>query len=547
MVTMLGEVMEFQRFKPGNRVFAKARLFSLLALALSLLMLAKHSAAQSLDAELQQLVDRYIAQTNAIGSNLLVDIRGLGTWSFAGGQADVASSTAMPLNGKFRIGSVSKVFTSALILKLVDQGAVTLDTSIESLLPGLLPSGASTSVRQLLNHTSGIKDHANDTDLIYDALLQDTASSWTPQELVQIAVDMGPAAEPGQTYRYSNTGYVVLGLVAEVVTGKPLGVAFHEQLFEPLGLTDTSASWGTEAADPVVRGYTIVDNQIRDATEISHSYAYGAGSLISTVDDLRRFIQLLLGGQIFNQALLAEMTSTFAIGGGQSYGLGIIEFQDDATRFGHNGAEVGYGAQMWYFPEKEMTVALLANLVQTDTLSLLIQTISTIDQLEQSGSLVFPAKEKPGLAQSTTSTGVATVALFRGGAKSDSDSSYKSAFAETESFSVVIDLKVEPQHIGAPGSIYIVLVLTNGSIYARNGEGEFYLLEQDFSNLTAARITAAFDPVEEVSVFENFAVSENSGLAGQSIAVIIGYAADSKPGEIHYHSDAVNFSITENQ
>ncbi|MCG8414971.1 MAG: beta-lactamase family protein [Pseudomonadales bacterium] len=521
----------------------RARLASLLAFFL--VITAKQACAQDLDSELQQLVDLHIAQTDAIGANLLVDIRGLGTWSVAGGLADVTTSTAMPVNSKFRIGSVTKVFVSTLILKLVQQGAVTLDTPIESLLPDLLPNGASTSVRQLLNHTSGIKDHLGDTELIFDALLQNTTSSWTPEELVQIAVDLGPAADPGAAYRYSNTGFVTLGLVVEAVMARPLGTVLHEQLFEPLGLTDTSASWGTEAADPTARAYTLLDNQLLDVSEIAHSHEYGNGGVISTVSDLRRFIQLLLGGQIINESLLAEMTNTFAIGDGLGYGLGIAKFQDDSTRFGHDGREVGYGSQLWYFPEEEMTVAVLANLTQADTESLLNQAFSTIDQLEQAGSVVFPVNDQPELGNPTSASNAATTALFQGGAIAGADSSYQSAFAETESFSVDVSITVEPRHIGLPGSIYVVVAVSNGSVYARNGAGEFYLLNEDFSNLTAASTTLSFSPVEEVSVLRDFVAGDNGGEAGLGIDVIVGYASDSDPGEIYFHGEAVNVTITE--
>lgn len=525
----------------------KAKVVTPLTKSLILLLLTKASvvSGQDLEAELQQLLDSQIAQTDMIGANLLVDVRGLGTWTIAGGLADIESNTPMPLDSRFRIGSITKVFVSTLILKLVEQGSLTLDTPVGNILPGLLPDGAGASVRHLLSHTSGIKDHLGDTDLIFDTLTVNTTSAWTPEELVQIAVDLGPAGSPGQAYRYSNTGFVTLGLVIEAVTGKPLGTALREQLFEPLRLSDTTASWGTEAADPIVRGYTLLNNQLLDVTEIAHSHEYGNGGLISTVNDLRRFIQLLLSGQVINQSLLTEMLNTIDIGGGYGYGLGIAEFRDDPIRFGHDGREIGYGSQLWYFPEKEMTVAVLANITQADTENLFDQALSTINQLEQAGSVVFPANNQPEIGNSITTTNAPTTALFSGGAISGTDSTYKSTFTETEPFSVNISIDIESRHVGSQGSIYIVVLLGNGSVYARNEAGVFYLLDQDFSNFTSAEQITALGPTEDVVVFQELVVGENSGITGIAIDVVVGYSSVSNPAEIYYHSNPVSFSIVE--
>jgi D-alanyl-D-alanine carboxypeptidase len=260
------------------------------------------------------------------------------------GLAQIEPRVLMNLVDHYRIGSVTKTFVATAVLQLVAQGKLRLDDSVDRWLPGVVPSGAAITLRMLLNHTSGLYNLADDPEL----LAQVTANlgrEWAPEELLPFALSHPPLFAPGSASAYSNTGYVLLGLVVEKVTSKPLPQVLREQLFEPLHLQGTSFPSVIAMPSPAAHGYWAPSGKLVDLTPIFNpSAAYAAGQMVSTVSDLSRFFGALLGGRVLPASLLRQMKPAAVVPkSGWVAGLGLLATRTPCgTAFGHGGDILGW-------------------------------------------------------------------------------------------------------------------------------------------------------------------------------------------------------------
>jgi D-alanyl-D-alanine carboxypeptidase len=253
------------------------------------------------------------------------------------GWADRDAHVSMRAADRFRIASVTKAFVSVVILQLEAEGKLDIDDDVETYLPGLVPDGDAITLRELLNHTSGLFDYASDNEF-FAALLSNLSRLWTPRELLAYAFAHAPAFPPGTNYAYSNTNYILLGLVAEAVTGKPLGQSLQERIFTPLGLTSTSFPLTIDLDVTFVHGYVrLVPGALTDATPVlGPSWAWAAGGIVSNARDVTTFYRGLLTGKLLRAAQLHEMETPSQNAG--TYGLGIdSSFTACGRAFGHLG------------------------------------------------------------------------------------------------------------------------------------------------------------------------------------------------------------------
>ncbi|MEV7780059.1 serine hydrolase domain-containing protein [Kitasatospora sp. NPDC088351] len=256
-----------------------------------------------------------------------------GRWSLASGRADLDTGRPASAGDRLRIGSITKTFTATVVLQLVDEGRLSLDATVDDYLPGLVRGngydGRTITVRQLLQHTSGLPDHADafataDTDWLRH-------HDFTPRELVEAALRLPP---PATTWHYSTTNYVLAGLLIERVTGRSYESETERRIIRPLGLRDTYWPGGSE----VIRGrhshsYFTVERDgaaVRvDGTRWNTSAGGAGGALVSTPSDVNRFLDALLGGRLLSPRQLARMRDTVPgdpgrLGPGGRYGLGLI-------------------------------------------------------------------------------------------------------------------------------------------------------------------------------------------------------------------------------
>ena len=294
---------------------------------------------------LQQLLDQIVAGGAPGAIGLVWD--GNTTERAASGLADLRTHRAMRVGDRFRVGSITKTFVATVALQLVGAGRLRLEDPVDRWLPGLVPNGQHITIRELLNHTSGVFNYTDDPRVLAPYLQGDRDFVWQPRQLVAIATAHPPLFAPGTSWSYSNTGYILLGLIVEAATGTDLGRQLHRRIFGPLGLRDTSfPTTSPHINGRQAHGYANLTPgaPLTDTTELSASWAWAAGSIVSTVDDVARFYRALLGGLLLRPDLLRDMKTTVATGvPGTGYGLGIFSADTPcATGWGHNGDFIGY-------------------------------------------------------------------------------------------------------------------------------------------------------------------------------------------------------------
>ncbi|WP_112249233.1 serine hydrolase domain-containing protein [Kribbella monticola] len=273
--------------------------------------------------------------------------------TYTAGVADRTTGARIAPGSRVRIGSNTKPFTSTVILQLVGEGKIGLDTPIEKYLPGMVRGdgidGRHITVRQLLQHTSGIPDY---DDILVDFLpLQHTY--WEPREIVDVALRRKASFPPGTSWEYSNTNYILAGLIAQKVTGRPIGEEITRRVINRAGLRDTYwPSLGDQRIlGPHPHGYykTTPNGKETDVTELDPSLGWSAGQMISTPADLNRFFTALIDGKLLKPAQLKEMLTTvdapdFDVVSGSRYGLGIaqLKLSCGGTAWGHGGDIFGF-------------------------------------------------------------------------------------------------------------------------------------------------------------------------------------------------------------
>lgn len=294
--------------------------------------------------DVQAVIDDFVAD-GAPGAMVYAQDR-RGRWSVTSGTAELGTDRPIRPRDRVRVASNTKMFTAAVVLQLVEEGELELDAPVEEYVPGLVRGngydGTTITVRQLLQHTSGMADYVADVLADPDA----NTRPWRPEELVALGLSHPPRFAPGAGWAYSNTGYIVLGMIVEAVTGNDLGTEITGRLIRPLGLGSTTYP---EAGDKRIRGphahgyYAFPGQPVMDITELEPSLPGAAGSLISTGPDLTRFVRALLSGKVLRRDMLAEMRTTVQAGW-YDYGLGIgeIPLPCGGTAWGHAGNLPGF-------------------------------------------------------------------------------------------------------------------------------------------------------------------------------------------------------------
>ena len=274
----------------------------------------------------------------------------------AAGSAGPEGGTVEP-DSAFRVGSLSKTFVAVMLLQLVADGTIGLDDPVVAHAADLTIADGVT-IRQLLAHRSGIAEHLDGE--LAPAVLADPARSWTPADVIDLVVDQPRDFPPGAEFAYSNTNYIVAGLLLERVTGMTLADNLRSRITEPLGLTSTY--FAPDDARSPIGGFS---NSLPGGDTSGDSYraletaSGAAGALISTAPDLAVFIRALAHGELLDQATYAEMTSGLP-DNGQTLGVFAAD-PPSATGISNSGQIPGFIAYMQYDPTTEDLFVLLLN------------------------------------------------------------------------------------------------------------------------------------------------------------------------------------------
>ncbi|MEO3815534.1 serine hydrolase domain-containing protein [Plantactinospora sp. B24E8] len=308
------------------------------------------------------------AITDAGMPGVFAEVRdGGATWRGASGVADLTTGRPMLPHFQHRVGSITKTFVATALLQLVGERRLALDAPLGRYLPEFAPAGV--TVRMLLNHTSGINDYDHVIFGTVEGIERYQHTTVTPVELVRIGLSQPPTNAPGERHVYSNTNYVLAGLLLERITGRSAEREIDRRILRPLRLRQTYFPGTDRRIDgPHARGYVPwLDGVPRDFSVYNMSWAWTAGALVSTTSDLNRFFRALHGGGLLRPAELAEMRRTVVLDpaypDAAGYGLGLMGLALPAGRvWGHDGVVLGHQAISLHSPDgrRQATVAMNA-------------------------------------------------------------------------------------------------------------------------------------------------------------------------------------------
>ncbi|WP_394615753.1 serine hydrolase domain-containing protein [Lentzea sp. JNUCC 0626] len=340
----------------GIRLIATVTATSLLALTTTGIASADTSSVD------RKVIQQALDQVTQSGAALGVQARvtdGRQRFTAVSGKAELNSSRPVPADGRFRVGSITKTFVSTVVLQLVGEGKVDLDAPVVRYLPGLIDERI--TVRQVLQHTSGLYNYTDGLPLDPDAFEQIRYKHWEPAELLALATSKPLDFDPGTQWNYSNTNYVVAGLLVEKITGKPYEKAVEQRILKPLRLNDTEVP-GDKAAisGPHARAYWVVAGQPSEITKMNPSVAWAAGEMISTTRDLDTFIDALADGKLLKPAQQKEISKTTAVSPGYGLGLQVETLPCGAKVWGHGGGIPGYSSQLLTSPDTKKRFELNA-------------------------------------------------------------------------------------------------------------------------------------------------------------------------------------------
>lgn len=280
-----------------------------------------------------------------------------------------ATGAAMDPRSRFRIGSITKTFSSVVLLQLVSEGKLRLDEPVNTYLPGLLPDDRIT-VRHLLTHRSGLSDYTNamfaKTIPGFEAVRNRVFSY---RELVKLSLDEPRTGQPGAAYQYSNTNFVVVGMLIEKATGNPVAKEYDRRIIKPLKLKNTSYVHPAKAIKgPHVRGYLHPDEAgapLVDSTEQTASWAQSAGAVISNAADLNTFTSALLRGRLLRPAMQQEMLKATPVDAAKTrfYGLGLrrYDLSCGTSIYGHTGTVQGFYSYAFSTKDGKRSLSAVAN------------------------------------------------------------------------------------------------------------------------------------------------------------------------------------------
>ena len=319
-------------------------------------------------ARVQQLCHTFVAARRAPGISLAVSQNGVIVFARGWGRSNLEQGGLVTPQTLFRIASVTKTFIGALFLVLEGADRLSLDAAASRWLPDFPRSGDFT-LRMLLNHTSGLGEY---TERPFDALVRDSQRDYPIDALLAYMAASKPlfVREPGTGWRYSNTGYVLLGVIAERAGGAPLPTLIDQHLAAPAGLRETAWDSDPDQAQERAVGYGFRNGDWVRAPRVSSSYIGASGAIRSSGRDLCKWYDALFGGTVLTPEELSKMLMPARLTGGGStltrsgsgYGLGVWTGRADGRRVAwHAGSTAGFAADARHYPDDRVSIVMLGN------------------------------------------------------------------------------------------------------------------------------------------------------------------------------------------
>lgn len=320
---------------------------------------AQQPSRAALVARIDSLANAFIADTHTPAVSVAV-VRGSDTIVMKGyGDASIEHHRAATASTVYRIGSITKQFTSSEIMRLAERGKLSIDDPITKYLPDVPTHGHTITIRQLLNHTSGVHNYTAEPEW-----RKHWADEMTPRQVVAFVDHDSLDFKPGDKWSYSNTGYVLLGMIIEKVTGQTYANVVQHDLFQPLGLTQTSYCVNRPSDPTFADGYSAEAGSAKPAEYLSMTQPLAAGALCSTVRDLVKWERALQGGRVVNAKSYALMTTPDTLNDGKriTYGFGLAAGMLGGHKaIGHSGGINGFTTVGNFFPDDSLNVVVFSN------------------------------------------------------------------------------------------------------------------------------------------------------------------------------------------
>ena len=321
--------------------------------------------AQSIDKSKLDSLFKILETNNKFMGSIAISHNGKIVYSKSIGFADIESNQKITEQTKFRIGSISKMFTASLILKAVEENKLKLNETIDKYFPAIVNSNKIT-VSNLLNHRSGIHSFTDDADYL----------SWCTQaksenEMLAIIAKGKSEFEPDSKAQYSNSNYLLLTIILEKAYKKPFKEILNEKILSPVALQSTYLGGKINLKDAECNSYKLSDKWLLEP-ETDMSIPLGAGAVVSNPSDLTKFIEALFAGKIISEKSLEQMTTLK-----DNYGMGIFQIPFyEKKGFGHTGGIDGFTSMLAYFPDDKLSVALTSNATGYDNNNIMIGALS---------------------------------------------------------------------------------------------------------------------------------------------------------------------------
>ncbi len=355
------------------------RLLALIIISVLLITCSKDNTtiepqfSAEIQSEFEAALDKAVMGNHIPGVIVGVWIQNEGSWVKAKGIANLATNEPMKLDNHFRMGSITKTFTGTLVLQLVDEGLINLDSSLAYYLPQYpFPQADKITVRHLGKMRSGIFSYSDDSTFFTTACAHNWDFQVTADYVVKIALNYPLNFDPGQEYYYSNTNTVLLGLICEKVTNKPISQLLMEKIIAPNKLENTFWPQTRFLPEPFSHGYSkqTSDGEMKDATFFNPSWSDAAGIMVSNIYDLKKWIKLVGTGALYSPAMHSERVNIE-----DNYGFAIQGY--DGWLF-HFGAIQGFTTAALYHPGKDAILVIHVNSNINNPFTLVHDNFSTI-------------------------------------------------------------------------------------------------------------------------------------------------------------------------
>jgi CubicO group peptidase (beta-lactamase class C family) len=331
-------------------------LFTLAILSIS----CSHSAQTSNDefeARVVEYLNAHFYQKTFNGS-VLIAKEGQILFSEGFGMADIELDVPNTPKTKFRLGSITKQFTSMLILQLQDKGLLNVNDRLTKYIPDY-PDGDKITIHHLLTHTSGVPSFTGFPD--YTKVM---VQPLKPEEIIALFKNKPVEFDPGTKYRYSNSGYILLGYILEKVSDKPYDLLLQENIFKPLGMTDSGYDWNQVIVKNRASGYSMDKGELANASYIDMHIPYAAGALYSTVEDLYTWDRALYTDKLLSSESMDKMFTPFL--NNYAYGWNVSELFGRKL-ISHGGGINGFVTYIARFPDDDACIIVLSNLTASRT------------------------------------------------------------------------------------------------------------------------------------------------------------------------------------